>query len=184
MEEKNIKAKIVCKPAIPAKGIFSVWYVIAIILFIIGCPIESLKHKSSFYMWWLMIYGRHGHMDITYRWEFDIVLFLISILITLGVFIVPAIILSFYKSLNLCKAELTEKHITGIIKMPTKSKSINIPLDCISQVQVANGFFDKLRSGKTVKIYCHSKATKIHCVQNAEEFTKAIMEKVEFLNGN
>lgn len=127
----------------------------------------------------MMIYGRHGSMDITYRWKFDVVLFLISVLITLIVFIVPAIILSFNRCFNRCNLELTEKHIIGVIKTPTKSRDINIPLENISQVQVSDSLFDKLRSGKTLKIYFHSSAIKIHCVHNAKEFSNAITEQIE-----
>jgi len=78
-----------------------------------------------------------------------------------------------------CSLCLEEGQIKGQLKTLFGKKSLQLPLDHLDNVMVSHGLMDKLCGGKTLLISSNRGLIKFHYVQNADEFARVAMEKIE-----
>jgi len=74
---------------------------------------------------------------------------------------------------------LEEGQIKGQLKTFFGKKSLQLPLDHLDNVMVSHGLMDKLHGGKTLLISSNRGLIKFHYIQNADEFARVAMEKIE-----
>jgi len=95
-------------------------------------------------------------------------------------FLVPAVcFLCSKKIASKCFLALENGQIQGQVKTFFGQKALQIPLDHMDNVMVSHGLMDKLRGGKTLLISSNRGLIKFHYVQNADEFARVAMEKIE-----
>jgi len=134
---------------------------------------------------WLWISGENHYNagEVVVKDYIDWYVFWISTLVEVGVFLVllsPKLIALIGKFISSrCSLTLEEGQIKGQLKTLFGKKSLQLPLDHLDNVMVSHGLMDKLRGGKALLISSNRGLIKFHYVQNADEFARVAMEKIE-----
>lgn len=122
-----------------------------------------------------------GYYRVAYRID-DFEVF-IGWLICLGCLIICTFPLWYYgigKFISSrCSLSLEEGQIKGQLKTIFGKKSLQLSLDHLDNIMVSHGLMGKLRGGNTLLISSNRGLIKFHYVQNADEFARVSMEKIE-----
>jgi len=101
-------------------------------------------------------------------------------LICMVVFLILAVFVHLLnRAIDSCGIVLTESGVKGLKNSLFRSQSVELPFDKISSVSVRNGFSDKIFGGETVAIGSASGYICFSAVQNAGEFVKQTLNKIE-----
>jgi len=141
---------------------------------------EDHEYESRF--GYVVHYDAGDVIEVEKR-DTDWFLFWLSTLVEIGVFLVllsPKMIALIGKFISSrCSLTLEEGQIKGQLKALFGKKSLQLPLDHLDNVMISHGLMDKLRGGKTLLISSNRSLIKFHYVQNADEFARVAMEKIE-----
>jgi hypothetical protein len=200
MEDRKILSKADIRPT-PKKIVFTVWYILAIILFLIGTfGFSEIRQNDSFKFTGITFFA----WSIYSKWDFykdstlglysdkksfkagDVyskfyggTLFL-SLLVTAVVFLLPIILRKIRNHIaRNCSLSLDENGISGNRKKLFSNAQLNLPIDKVDNISISESIFDKLRGGKTVAIRSASGVIKFPWVQNADEFVNCTLARIE-----
>lgn len=116
-----------------------------------------------------------GAVSKTYPGNIAAVVTIFAILI-MGPFVVDAI---YKRECKVTDLKVTTSQVMGSYNSFLFKKSLQIPIEKIDNLTVMSGFFDKIRTGKTLGVCSASGVIKLHFVQNAEDVVFATMERVD-----
>lgn len=164
-----------------SKIILGVWYVIAVIVYLMGSSVEVNYRGEEYITKWLMedIGTRYHGYPTYYRYEYYFIVLPIDFI----VFVLPALlyISKIYRA-NRCSLVLTDKGLSGQRKKIFSTAQLQLPMDKIDNIMVTENIINKIDGGKTVAVRSASGLIKFPWVQNADEFVNATLAEIEKYN--
>lgn len=164
-----------------SKIILGVWYVIAVIVYLMGSSVEvNYRGKEYITKWFIEDIGTRYHgRPANYYYEYYFIVLPLDFI----VFVLPILLylLKIYTA-NRCSLVLTNKGLSGQRKKIFSTAQLQLPMDKIDNIMVTENIINKIDGGKTVAVRSASGLIKFPWVQNADEFVNATLAEIEKYN--
>lgn len=166
--------------SVVSKIILGVWYVIAVIVYLMGSSVEvNYRGKEYITKWFIDVGTRYYGYPTYYSDEYYFIVLPIDFI----VFVLPALlyISKIYRA-NRCSLVLTDKGLSGQRKKIFSTAQLQLPMDKIDNIMVTENLINKMDGGKTVAVRSASGLIKFPWVQNADEFVRVTLAEIEKYN--
>ncbi len=167
-----------------------IWDILSIIGFLIGTfgmstnvKYNDIEFYKEYDLFFFRFYQHDNYYIVSKYIEneyFSVGNLVLGILTTIVVCILPIIItLNGYFTSKQCRLSLTDKSVTGNKKTLFSNKVLKLPIDKVDAIMASHSFLDTLRGGDTLLIRSASGVIKFPWVQNANDFVKKTLAKIE-----
>ncbi len=184
MSEKKLicRADISFKCPNVTKIVMIIWYIVAIVASVLLSLPRSDEGDVSYHFMGMWVGSDYGS---GFSWDDGAsIAFAVGIMIIIVAFVIPIILYMSNFKANQCILSLWDDSIRGELKTTFSKKEIRLPIEKLDNVMVVEGFFDRIRGGKTIEIRSNSGLIKFHWVHNADEFVAATLQRIEAFKKN